>query len=405
MTTTIRPPRQSPAAEPAPRGGLAARIRLGRVFAPVPPEFIFILSSALILTGFGIVMILSATSATSVEAGGGPYDDAIKQAIYAAIGIPLMLIVSRVPTRFWKRIAWPLLIAALCGQLLVFVPGLGVTDYGNTNWIHIGGIQAQPSEFIKLALAIWMGTILARKGPLLRRWKHVYIPVIPVAILAMGLVLKGGDLGTTMMLVLVFLGALFFSGVRLRIFILPLLGMAAAVAVAAVTNPNRMRRILSFLDTDTAACYRDMCYQSLHGIWGLSAGGVFGLGLGNSKQKYSWLPAAANDYIFAIVGEELGLIGCLVMIGLFVLMAVGMFHVIRRTQDPFARIVTGAVVTWIIGQAAINIAVVLRVFPVLGVPLPFVSQGGTSLVSVLVACGVILAFARDLPPRARAVAR
>ncbi|MFB9646194.1 putative lipid II flippase FtsW [Microbacterium terregens] len=403
MTTTTprptpqqtRPPQIEPD-QPA-RRGLAARVSLGRVFAPVPSEFLLIASTALLLTGFGLVMVLSATSATATAAGDPPYEAAIKQAVFAVIGIPMMFIASRLPISFWKRAAWPALIGAVLFQLLVFVPGLGVEANGNRNWIMIAGIQFQPAEFLKLGLALWMGYVLFRKRTLLGLWRHVFIPVVPVGALVIATVLAGSDLGTAMILVLILLGALFFSGVKLRIFILPLIVSVGAVAALAVTSPDRMRRIMSFLDPDCLADYFNSCYQPLHGIWGLAGGGVFGLGLGNSKEKYDWLPAAANDYIFAIVGEELGLIGCAVVLALFALFAVGAFHVIRKTDDPFVRIVSGAITVWIVGQALINIGVVLRVFPVLGVPLPFMSQGGTSLVSVLLASGVLLSFARTLP--------
>nr|WP_241748104.1 putative lipid II flippase FtsW [Microbacterium aquimaris] len=380
---------------------MTARVSLGRVFAPVPSEFLLIASTALILTGFGLVMILSATSATSAASGEAPWDAALKQGVFAALGIPLMFIASRLPIRFWKRIAWPALIGATVFQLLVFTP-LGVENDGNRNWIVIGGIQAQPSEFLKLALALWLGFVLFRKQTLLGLWRHVFIPVVPVAGAVIATVLAGRDLGTGMILVLIVLAALFFSGVKLRIFILPLIIAVGAVVALAVTSPNRMARIMSFLDADCD--YFDECYQPMHGIFGLAQGGVFGLGLGNSKEKYDWLPAAANDYIFAIVGEELGLIGCIVVLALFALYAVGAFHVIRKTDDPFVRIVAGSVTVWIVGQALINIGVVLRVFPVLGVPLPFMSQGGTSLLSLLVATGVLLACARSLPVRTSSVA-
>ena len=239
--------------------------------------------------------------------------------------------------------------------------------------------------------------MLFRKRTLLTKWQHVFIPLVPVAGLAIATVLDGDDLGTAMILVLIVLGALFFSGVKLRIFVLPAIAAAGAVAFLAVTSPDRMRRFMSFLNPNCLDDYFNDCYQPLHGIWGLASGGIFGLGLGNSREKYDWLPAAANDYIFAIVGEELGLIGCAVVLALFALFAVGAFHVIRKTDDPFVRIAAGGITVWIVGQALINIGVVLRVFPVLGVPLPFMSQGGTSLLSVLLACGVLLAFARSLP--------
>lgn len=403
-TTTPTRPRQPPpeapaSGEAAARRGLAARVNLGRVFAPVPREFLLIVSTALLLTGFGLVMILSATSATATAAGEPPYEDVLKQATFALLGIPLMFIVSRFPIAFWRRVAWPALILALAFQLLVFTP-LGVTANGNRNWISIGGIQAQPAEFLKLALALWIGLILYRKRTLLSSWTHVFIPLVPVTVLVLAAVMAGDDMGTAMVIALAALGALFFSGVKLRIFILPaLLGLIGAALFAAM-SPNRVRRIMSFLDANCLADYFDSCYQPLHGLWALAGGGIFGLGLGNSKEKYDWLPAAANDYIFAIVGEELGLIGCIVVLGLFALFAVGAFHVIRKTDDPFVRIVSGAITVWIVGQALINVGVVLRVFPVLGVPLPFMSQGGTSLLSVLIACGVLLSFARSLPSSA-----
>lgn len=397
MTNTM--PRRTADGETPPeprRRGLAARVSLGRVFAPVPSEFLLIASTALMLTGFGLVMVLSATSATTTAAGESQFELVTKQLVFAAIGIPLMFIVSRLPVRFFKRIAWPALIGALLFQLLVFTP-LGVSNDGNTNWINIAGLQAQPSEFLKLALALWMGYVLFRKQTLLSKWQHVFIPVVPVAAVVLATVLAGHDLGTVIILVFVVLGALFFSGVKLRLFVLPLLGALGALALFAVTSPNRMKRIMSFLDPNCLADYLNSCYQPLHGIWGLAGGGILGVGLGNSKEKYDWLPAAANDYIFAIVGEELGLIGCAVVLTLFALYAVGAFHVIRKTHDPFVRIVSGAITIWIVGQALLNVGVVLRLFPVLGVPLPFMSQGGTSLLSVLLASGVLLAFARSLP--------
>ncbi len=399
MTVTHRdpvPPHGPDGDEPA-RRGFAARVSLGRVFSPVPNEFLLIASTALILTGFGLVMVLSATMATSSTS---PFDTVLRQGMFAVLGIPLMFVVSRVPVRFWKRIAWPALIAGVLLQLLVFVPGLGITNDGNRNWISIAGVQAQPSEFLKLALAVWLGFVLYRKRSLLTKWQHVFIPVVPVGALVIGTVMAGHDLGTAMILMAILLGCLFFSGVKLRLFLLPAIGVVLAAAVFAVTSPNRMARIMSFLNVDSTDCYfadSGSCYQPLHGVWALASGGVFGLGLGNSREKYQWLPAAANDYIFAIVGEELGLIGCVVVLGLFALFAVGAFHVIRKTDDPFIRIVSGGITVWVVGQALVNIGVVLRVFPVLGVPLPFMSQGGTALLSVLVACGVLLSFARTLP--------
>ncbi|WP_147039474.1 putative lipid II flippase FtsW [Microbacterium aerolatum] len=388
MTQVARP--SNPESRGAQSRGLAARVSLGRIFTPPSNEFMLIASTAVLLTVFGLIMVISATSATE----SGVMDTALKQGMFAVVGLPLMFLVSRLPISFLKKLAWPALIGATAMQLLVFTP-LGIEDAGNRNWIRIAGFTMQPSEFLKLALALWIAYVLLRKRTRLAIWHHVFIPVIPVSVLAIGSVIAGNDLGTAMVLVLILLGCLFFSGVKLRLFILPvMLGIVGVIALAVV-SPDRMRRI-------TAVCsdmsnYEHDCYQSIHAVWGMANGGIFGLGLGNSQEKYGWLPAAANDFIFAIVGEELGLIGCVVVLALFTFFAVGAFHVMRKTDDPFIRIATGGITVWILGQALINIGVVIGVFPVMGVPLPFMSQGGTALLAVLLACGVLLAFARTIP--------
>lgn len=385
-------PPASPTAD-TPTRGLSARVRLGRVFTPVSTEFVVILSTALFLTLFGFVMVLSATSASPE-----PFDVALKQGIFAVIGIPLMLVLSRAKPGFWKAIAWPVLIVCIGFQMLIYTP-LAVHADGNTSWVNIGGVQAQPAEFLKLATALWIGFILARKEKLLHRPMHFWIPLAPVIALVLASVLGGEDLGTAMVLGLVVLSALFFAGVRLRFLLIPILIAVVGVIVLAMTSPNRMHRITSFLDPNCEiGTNLGVCDQQVHGLWALANGGLFGVGLGNSIEKYGWLPAKGNDFIFAIIGEETGMLGCLVVLLLFGLLLWGGMRIVRRTDDLFVRIVAGAVTTWIVGQAMVNIAVVLRLAPALGVPLPFLSQGGTSLVSVLIACGVLLSFARTLPP-------
>ncbi|RZI92628.1 MAG: cell division protein FtsW, partial [Microbacterium sp.] len=352
VTTTDRPPASTADGD---GHGFSARVSLGRVFSPVPNEFLLIASTALILTIFGLVMVLSATMAASVSRGDSPFDVVVKQSVFAVLGVPLMFVLSRFSVGFWKKIAWPALIAALALQMLVFVPGIGIANDGNRNWISVAGAQMQPSEFLKVTLALWLAYVLYRKQTLLGLWRHVFIPVVPVGALVIGLVAVGsGDLGTGLVLMAILLGCLFFSGVKLRIFVLPLLAVALAATVFAVTSPDRMRRIMSFLNVDSVECYlaeTGDCWQALHGVWGLAGGGIFGLGLGNSREKYDWLPAAEHDYIFAIVGEELGLIGCIVVLGLFTLFAVGAFHIIRKTDDPFIRIAAGGITVWVVGLA------------------------------------------------------
>jgi cell division protein FtsW len=208
------------------------------------------------------------------------------------------------------------------------------------------------------------------------------------------LVLAGGDLGTVIIMGMIVIAALFFAGVSLRVLLIPVAAGAAAIGVMAVTSPNRMARIFSFL-SENCTDYTNACWQPLHGKWALAGGGIFGVGPGNSKAKWSWLPAADNDYIFAIIGEELGLIGAVVVLLLFVLMAVAFVRIIKETSDSMVRITTGAVMIWIVGQAFVNIGVVVGVLPVLGVPLPLLSSGGTALIASLLAIGVVLSFTRS----------
>ncbi|SFN58812.1 putative lipid II flippase FtsW [Mycetocola miduiensis] len=377
----------------------SARILLGRTLTPQSRNYLLVLGTTLFLVGVGLVMVLSSSSVDSFLDNKGFFGGFWKQATYAVMGIPLMLVISSIPVSFWKRWAWFVLAAGLVLQMLVFTP-LGIAEGGNRNWIALGPISGQPSELLKLALAIWLGAVLGRKTDLLSNWKHALIPVAPVAAIALGLVLAGQDLGTVVIMAGLVIGALFFANVKLRYLAVPIAAGVALFLVMAIISPNRMARIMTFLD-DECLDYENLCWQPLHGTWALANGGVFGLGLGNSREKYSWLPAASNDYIFAIIGEELGLIGAVVVLVMFVLLAVGFVRIIRSSSDPFVRITTGAIMVWIIGQAFVNIGVVLRLLPVLGVPLPFISAGGTALLTSLAAIGIVLAFAREQASPAR----
>jgi cell division protein FtsW len=297
---------------------------------------------------------------------------------------------------------WPALGFAVVFQLLVFVPGLGCGTGGNRNWVCLPGFSAQPSETIKLALAIWLGAVLARKLSLLRQWKHALIPAVPVAGVAILVVLAGHDLGTALVLIMLVAGAMFVAGVPMRIFGFAALLAGGLTALLTLTSDNRTARIMSWLSDECDAT--SSCYQTLHGGWGLASGGWGGLGLGESREKWSYLPAAHNDFIFAILGEELGLIGTLLVLGLFGLLAFAMIRVIRRHTDPFVQITTGAILCWIIGQALVNVAVVIGLAPVIGIPLPLVSAGGSALIMTMAALGVLIAFARSEPGAAEALA-
>jgi cell division protein FtsW len=377
-----------------------ARIQLHRVFTAESANYFLLLGTTLFLVVFGLVMVLSSSSVDSYLADAGFFGRAIRQGTFALIGIPLMLFLSRRSPEFWQRIAWPALAISCFLQCLVVFTGLGIEVAGNTNWLSIAGVQFQPSEMIKVALVIWLGMILEKKQGRFDDWRHVVIPVFGVGGGAVMLVLIGGDLGTTMIMAGILFGALFFAGVKLRMLAIPLLIGAVLAVLVAVSSSNRLTRLLSFASDkceELSGTISAECWQPLHGTWALANGGVFGVGLGNSKAKWSWLPAADNDYIFAIIGEELGLIGAIVVLIMFLMLAFAFIRILRSGVRLQVRVTTAAVMVWIIGQAMVNIGVVLGVIPVLGVPLPLISAGGTALLTTLAAIGVVLSFARSAP--------
>ena len=389
-----RPP--EPATEkPVPSALIAVR----RLFAAEPPEFFLLLGTTLFLLIFGLVMVLSSSAIQSRIDDGDFFARAARQGLYAVIGIPLLLLASRAPISFWKRWAGVAVIAGVVLQLLVFTP-LGYGTGGNQSWLNFGSFTAQPSELIKLALVIWLPWILVKRAELLDEWRYVLVPIGPIVAVCVGLVLLGNDLGSASIIILLALGTLFFAGVRLRHLAVAVVAIGVAAAGIATLSLSRRVRIDAWLsgciDPDRLG---DECWQSVHGWEALAHGGVFGVGLGNSAGKWSWIPEADNDFIFAIIGEELGLVGCLLVLALFVLLAICFVRIIRLARDPFARIATAAVMTWIIGQAFVNIAVVLGVLPVLGVPLPLVSAGGSALLTTMAAIGIVLSFARARPAR------
>ncbi len=400
MTTT--PPRLRPApdgSDPEPgsgsrSGALAARISLGRAMNSESADYFLLLGITLFMVVFGLVMVLSSSSVESHNDTDNFFSRFWSQGAYTLIGLPLMFIVSRIPMAFWKRSIWFILGAACFLQFLVLVTPLGVEIGGNRNWIRIGGFVGQPSEAIKLALVVWLGVVLARKQDLIDDWRHVALPILPIAGGAIGVVVLGGDLGTTVVMAAFVLGGLYFAGVKIRYLLVGLAGVAVVAVVVAMSSASRMGRIAALFGGSSAA-NPDVNWQIDNGFYALASGGVFGVGLGNSHSKWSWLPAADTDFIFAIIGEELGLIGAIVVLLLFVMLAIVFLRIIHSSTDPFPRVTTAAIMVWLIFQAFVNIAVVLGVIPVLGVPLPLISAGGTAMISSMIAIGIVLSFARQ----------
>jgi cell division protein FtsW len=372
-------------------------VAVRRLFAAETPEFFLLLGTTLFLVVFGLVMVLSSSSIESYVDSKDFFAIATRQGLYALVGIPVMLIAARAPMSFWKRWARVAVFLGIGLQLLVFTP-LGYAYGLNRNWIHLGSFTAQPSELIKLAFVVWLAWMLTTRPQIMDDWKRILFTIGPVVGLSIGLVLFGSDLGTAVILISIALGALFFAGVKLRW----IGGAIAVITVIALIfvqiSSSRSGRVAAWLGgcTDPKLAQTD-CYQVTHGWQSLANGGLFGVGLGNSTGKWSWVPEADNDFIFAIIGEELGLIGAILVLGLFVVLAICFVRIIRMSRDPFAKLATSAAMVWIIGQALVNIAVVLGLLPVLGVPLPLVSAGGSALITTLAAIGVVLSFARHRP--------
>lgn len=371
-------------------------------------SYFIILVATLALTGFGLVMVLSASSIEAYDGGeGSSFSVFGRQAAFAVAGLVVLWVFSRFSTTLWRRLAWPVLILGISLQVLPFIPGLGAEVNGSTSWIRIGGFQAQPAEAGKFALALWMGVVLGTKQRLLGQWKHVLIPAGPVLLAMVGIILAGRDLGTALIVMLLALGALFISGIPMRMIVtfVAIIGLACTLLV--VTSANRMARIMAMFGSPHTATEEDALgqyWQSNHGLFALASGGWTGVGLGASREKWSWLPEAHNDFIFAIIGEELGLVGSVIVIALFALLGYGFIRVIMRSDDMFVKITTAAVFAWIIGQATVNVGVVITVLPVIGVPMPMVSYGGSALMAVLAGIGLVLSFARGEPGAKEAMA-
>ncbi len=387
------------AVPPAPparaRSAWAARLQ-----SPLAAYYL-VLGSTVALVVLGLIMVLSSSSVESLRTLHSSYTIFSKQAMFAAIGLPLAVVAALVPPKVWKALAWPLLLLGIGALLLVLV--MGQTVNGNRNWVAIGGITLQPSEAVKLSLVVWVAAVLERKRPLMHRTVHAVVPVVPVTALLLALVLAGRDLGTALVLMGLVAALMFSAGVPLRVFAVSASLAAFAVFVLVTTSPNRMQRFAAWRGTG-AADPQGTNWQPLHALWALASGGWWGLGLGESRQKWFWLPEAHNDFIFAVIGEELGLVGTLAVLGLFAMLGIGLFRLVLAADDVFVKIATGGVLAWVLGQALVNIGAVVGLLPVVGVPLPLVSSGGSALVTTLLALGMVLGFARRVPGAAEALA-
>ena len=376
------------------------RARAGRLYrrglkADLWDVPVMLLVTTLGLAIFGCIMVLSASSVTMISQGQSPFSQVSSQIMFLVLGVIAMAGITRIPVGVYhkKFVVYAMLATALVMQLAVVVVGVEVN--GNRNWLKLGPVQIQPSEFSKLAIIMWLAWVYSRHGDISRSiWRTLFPSIYGVGALVL-LIMLGGDMGTAMVYGFIFVGMMWLAGAS-RSSLLKIGGAFAALALVGVlSSANRVARIFGIW----GSCTNANCDQANSGEVALTTGGFLGVGLGQSRQKYNYLAEAHNDYIFAIIGEELGLLGTLAVLLLYVGLVYCAVRIMLRTTDPLVRLATGGIMIWLASQAIINTGMVSRILPVIGVPLPFVSYGGSSLLSSLFAAGLLLAFARQTPLR------
>lgn len=376
------------------------RARAGRLYrrglkADLWDVPVMLLVTTLGLAIFGCIMVLSASSVTMISQGQSPFSQVSSQIMFLVLGVLAMAGITRIPVGVYhkKFVVYAMLIVALVMQLAVVVVGVEVN--GNRNWLKLGPVQIQPSEFSKLAIIMWLAWVYSRHGDISRSiWRTLFPSIYGVGALVL-LIMLGGDMGTAMVYGFIFVGMMWLAGAS-RSSLLKIGGAFAVLALVGVlSSANRVARIFGIW----GSCTNANCDQANSGEVALTTGGFLGVGLGQSRQKYNYLAEAHNDYIFAIIGEELGLLGTLAVLLLYVGLVYCAVRIMLRTTDPLVRLATGGIMIWLTSQAIINMGMVSRILPVIGVPLPFVSYGGSSLLSSLFAAGLLLAFARQTPLR------
>lgn len=364
----------------------------GFLSQPISSYYLLLVCTAS-LTGLGLVMVLSASSVHSLETNGSSFSIVLRQLIFLLIAIPIAFFASRLSIAKWKFIARFCLLGSIFLLLLLQIPGVGNRVNGNTNWIGFGPIVFQPSEFVKFFMILWAGTMLAKHEESKSSQTNVIVVLVPAFVIVMALVMAGGDLGDTTIIAAVLVGLLFVSGTRLRwIGYTSIMGISL-IAALVITVPYRMKRFLAVLHPFSPEYYKLSGWQPAHSIMGLASGGLFGVGLGASRQKWGNLAEAHTDFIFSVVGEELGLIGTLVVLLLFATLIFAIFRIAMRASDPMIRYTCAGIGCWIAVQVILNIGSATSVFPVVGITLPLLSYGGSSLISIFLGLGFVVGAA------------
>jgi cell division protein FtsW len=346
-----------------------------------------------VLCVVGVVMVGSASSVISVSLYGSPWSILIKDLVWVALGLICFVLASRMDYHRWRRLTPLILIVSLACLVVVLAPGVGASSGGASRWIGFGQVRFQPSEVMKLALALFGADLLCRRIEAKVPLKQLVAPLILITAIAVLLVVAQPDLGTAMVLMVIAIALFFAAGVPRMVMLKGLVTVTVLVTVLAFAMPYRRARLLSFINPGAKASGSG--YQVVQSLIGLGSGHLFGLGLGNSREKWGLLPNAHTDFIFSIIGEELGLIG---VVAVLALIGVFSFKAIRAAEDApdrYGNLLGVALVAWIAAEAILNIGAVLGVLPVTGIPLPFISFGGSSLVITLIAAGILVNIARQ----------
>ena len=364
-----------------------------------------LLVSAGALTFLGLIMVFSASSIHSIDTKGSAISIVLRQLMFVAFSIPLAGYLSKLTLRKWEIAGRMGLVISIALLAILAIPGVGKTVHGNTNWIDLKIIDVQPSEFAKFFMILWAGFLLARKEKSGRYNVNIFTLIGPGFLLIMALVMYGHDLGTASVLASILAGLLFVSGIRLR-----LLGGITAVGALVlagfiVTSGYRAARFLVFLNPFAPADYKYAGWQPAHSLLGLASGGLFGVGLGGSRQKWGNLAEAHTDFIFSVIGEELGLIGTLSVLILLSILIYSIFRISLRAQEPMVRYVCAGIGCWITIQSFLNIGSATSVLPVVGVTLPLVSYGGSALVATICALGFVAGAALRDPEVRREIVK
>lgn len=382
------------------KGPMARRVTSLALYQPANPKpasFVLLLTLVTVLIVIGLIMVLSASSVESLRQYGSSWAIFERQVLWVILGVVALVLAARIDYRRWRRFATPLLVVCLLLLLAVLVPRLGVSSGGSSRWLGVGSLRMQPSELAKLGLVIFGADLLTRRANQMRSWKATIRPLLLIVGLACLLVIKQPDLGTALILICIVMGLLFAAGTSFAA-IGTLLGVSATAAVlVALAEPYRRARLFSFFDPWAHASGSG--YQVVQSLVGLGSGHMLGVGLGSSAAKWGFLPNAYTDFIFSVLGEELGLVGALLVVALFIALAVVGIRIAVRSSDRFGGLLAAGVTTWIVVQAVINIGGVAGMLPVTGVPLPFISFGGSSLVIMMAAVGMLLNVAAKEQPR------